>query len=183
MKPLEQPLPPRARRAVISAFLLFHIVAITFWCIPLDTALIQAFRGAIRPYMLWSELFQAWDMFAPNPLGLNSYLDAVVKFRDGKSSTWSFPRMENLPIAERYSKERYRKFAEYVRLDKDSLLWPDCARYIARLNNNPTNPPVEVSLVRNWSDIPPEAPDGSYHPGLWFRYVFFHLPVQPTDLR
>ena len=182
MNSVEQ-LPSPKRRILISAFLLFHLVAITFWCIPLDTALIQAFRGAIRPYILWSGLFQAWDMFAPNPMGLNTYLEAVITFRDGKTRTWTFPRMENLPIAQRYSKERYRKFAEYLRLDKFSALWPDCARSVARLNNDPGDPPVQVSLVRNWSEIPPEAADGSYHPGLWFRYVFFHLPVQPSDLR
>ena len=180
MKP--EALPSVTRRTIISAFLLFHLVAITFWCLPLNTALIQAFRGAVRPYMAWSGLFQAWDMFAPEPLQMNLYLDAIVKFRDGTTRTWSFPRMEKLPIAERYFKERYRKFAEVVRLDQYSMLWPDCARYIARLNYNPANPPVEVSLVRNWSPIPPETSDGSYSPGPWSHYVFFRFAVQPGDL-
>ncbi len=138
----------KTKHAVISAFLLFHLVAITCWCIPVNSALIANFKDLIRPYMLWSGLFQGWDMFAPTPPNINSYIQAAVIYKDGRTQIWKFPRMEQLGLFERYYRERYRKFEENLRQDANSALWPDVARHIARLNNNDvSNPPAIVVLV------------------------------------
>lgn len=90
----------------ISAFLLFHILAISCWALPLNNPLISSFRYLIRPYFIWSGLFQSWDMFSPDPKRVNSYLEAIVIYKDGSSTLWSFPRMELLSPNERYAKER-----------------------------------------------------------------------------
>ena len=113
---------------MISAFLLFHILAITAWCIPLETPLIAELKGFIRPYMFWSGLFQGWDMFAPSPRSVNAYVEAAVIFKDGRIHNWKFPRMEQLGLTERYYRERYRKFVENLQVDSNSALWPDAAR-------------------------------------------------------
>lgn len=181
---IRPPLPSACARTLLSAFILFHLVAITLWAIPVDTALTQAFRGAVRPYMLWSGLFQAWDMFAPEPLKVNSYVQAVILFRDGTTRIWAFPRMENLTLVERYSKERYRKFtSDNLPQNKYAPIWPDCARYIARLNYNPANPPVSVGLYRAISEIPPPRADGWYQPQPWHGSFFFQYPVRLSDLQ
>jgi hypothetical protein len=170
------------KRIVISAFLLFHILAITLWCVPLDTLLVGAFRDAVRPYMLWTGLFQSWDMFAPTPRSFNAWVEASVIFRDGRIQPWRFPRMEQLSLTDRYYKERYRKFVENLQEDKQAALWPDVARHIARLNNNPANPPEIVMLIRYWSEIVPRA-DGSYHPEPVRGHILFEYNVKPRDLQ
>jgi hypothetical protein len=176
--------PQKTKRIAISAFLVFHIVAITCWCAPLDSALLTRFRALIRPYMQWSGLLQGWNMFAPEPTKFNSYMEADVIFQDGQKRTWAFPRMEKLGYWKRYRKERYRKFAnENLRMDANSALWPDAALRIARLNRNAANPPVMVILVRCWSQIPPPRPDGSYRPGAWYRSPFYLYAVRPGDLK
>jgi hypothetical protein len=168
-------------RLVISAFIAFHLFAIVTWCIPLDTPLIAAWRAMLRPYVVWTGLFQKWDMFSPDPSKLNGYITAVVTYANGTTSVWGFPRMEELGSGEKYVKERYRKFAnDNLRLDQYAQLWPDAARYIARQNNHPSNPPVNVELVRNWSIVPPPN-SGSVE--TWNRYVFFRYGVAPGDLR
>ena len=169
-------------RIVISAFLLFHLFAIVCWAVPLDTPLILAFRGFIRPYMLWSGLFQSWDTFAPTPRAVNAYVQGVVITNDGRLHTWKFPRMEQLSVTERYYKERYRKFVENLQEDRNSALWPDAARHLARMYNNPANPPEIVMLVRYWSDIPKPVP-GPYRPDPERARIFFEYRVQPGDLR
>jgi hypothetical protein len=89
--------------------------------------------------------------------------------------------MENLGFFEKYVKERYRKYAnDNLRLDSNSTLWPDAARYIARVNNRPSNPPVSVDLVRYWSIVPP--PGAEEGPGPWNQYLFFRYTVAPGDL-
>jgi len=173
----------KIKHIAISVFLLFHIVAITCWCIPLESPLIDNLRGLVRPYMLWSGLFQGWDMFAPSPRNINSYLEAVVIFKNGRTQTWKFPRMEKLGFAEHGYKERYRKFAENVQNDANSALWPDVARRIARMHNSPSEPPAIVLLIRYWSEIKPPAGSAPYHPEPWRANIFFEYNVKPQDLR
>jgi hypothetical protein len=169
--------------AAISVFLLFHIVVIFCWSVPLNSLLVTAVKESVRPYMHWAGLFQVWDMFSPNPLNLNTYLEAELTFRDGSTRVWKFPKMQELGYVERYFKERYRKFGnERVRLDANSALWPDAARYIARINNNPSNPPTVVRLVRYWSEIAPPTADGSHPPEPWHHFVFFIHFVSAGDL-
>lgn len=171
-----------ASKVAINAFLIFHIVAITCWCIPLNSALIVEFRNAIRPYMLWSGLFQAWDMFAPSPRSVNAHVEAAVILRDGRIRTWKFPRMEQLSLTARTYKERYRKFVENLQVDSYKALWPDVARYIARANNNPADPPEIVMLIRYWSDIVPPG-DAKYRSQPERARIFFQYNVEPGDLR
>lgn len=172
----------RVAKIAINVFLIFHLLAITCWCIPLNSVLIVEFRDTIRPYMLWSGLFQAWDMFAPSPRSVNARVEAAVILRDGRIRTWKFPRMEQLSLSARTYKERYRKFIENIQVDSYKALWPDVARYIARANDNPSDPPEVVMLIRYWTDIVPSA-NRNYHPPPERARIFFQYNVQPEDLR
>src|ERR1700741_5638284 len=59
--------PRKLKYLAINAFLLFHILAISCWALPLNNPLISSFRQLVRPYFIWSGLFQSWDMFSPDP--------------------------------------------------------------------------------------------------------------------
>jgi len=172
----------RARRIAINVFLLFHIVGIALWCIPLDTPLIPAFRNLLRPYFLWSGLFQSWDMFAPSPKAENSYVEAVVIYKDRSGVRWAFPRMEQLSLTNRMFEERYRKFVEVIQQEPYERLLPDVARRIARMNSTPQKPESTVVLIRSKSAIGRRA-DGTYDPQPWEQRVFYGYGVKPEDLR
>lgn len=90
--------------------------------------------------------------------------------------------MEQLALAERTYKERYRKFVENLQVDSYKALWPDVARHIARANNDPADPPQVVMLIRYWSDIVPPA-GGTHHAPPERARIFFQYDVQPGDLR
>lgn len=171
-----------AVRLGISAFIAFNLFAIVSWCVPLDSPLIARCRELTRPYLIWTGLFQKWDMFAPDPSRMNNYAGAVIEYRDGQSSQWTFPRMEDLGYIDKYFMERYRKFTnDNLRLDADAPIWPDAARYIARVNNRPSNPPISVALVRYWSIVPP--PGARSDEPAWSQFTFFRYNVVPGDLR
>jgi hypothetical protein len=172
----------KAKYIAINAFLLFHILAISCWSLPINNPLTSLCRNLVRPYFLWSGLFQSWDMFSPTPKAANSYLEAIIIYQDRSSRLWSFPRMELLSLSERYVKERYRKFEENLKEDENSRLWPDAARHIARLNNNSSSPPQTVLLVVRWSEIIPRT-DDAYDRGPWDSNVFFSYDVQSEDLK
>jgi len=172
----------KAKYAAINVFLVFHIVTIACWCIPIGSPLTLGVRQLVRPYFVWSGLFQSWDMFAPNPKTANSYVEAIVIYQDGSTELWSFPRMELMTLAQAYVKERYRKFEENLENDEFSALWPDAARYIARLKSNHASPPKTIMLVVRWSQIlPPQS--GSYDRGPWDANVFYKYDVKTEDLR
>ncbi len=69
----------------INIFLAFHILAIACWCTPINSPFIVGFRSLVRPYFLWSGLFQSWDMFAPLPKAANSYMEAIIMYQDGNA--------------------------------------------------------------------------------------------------
>jgi hypothetical protein len=174
---------PAVKQTAISAFLLFHIAAITSWCLPGDSALLVKCRDVFRPYMLLSGLFQGWDMFAPTPKNINGYVEAAIVLNDGQVRAFRFPRMEQLGFGERYYRERYRKFVENLREDKNSALWPDAARYIARRNASPANPPKFVILIRYWSDIVPRDSKTAPRREDLRAHIFFEYSVKPEDLQ
>jgi hypothetical protein len=132
----------------ISIFILFNMIAILSWAIPLNVAPLPQIKEIVRPYLLWTGLFQSWDFFAPNPRPVNSYIQAVAVSQSHHMRVFDFPRMEQLSYGERYREERYRKFAEVLCDSRYAALWPDVARHVARLLHNSTDPPRLVILMK-----------------------------------
>ena len=166
----------------LNIFIVFHILAITAWSIPFHSQFIVDCRNVVRPYLLWTGLFQSWDMFSPLPKATNTYLEAVVIYQDGSTQMWDFPRMELLSLADKYSKERYRKFVEVLLDDRNAALRPDVARYVARLPGIRAKNPQKILLMVKWSNILPRG-DGTYLRTPLDEYVFYRYDVQPEDLQ
>jgi hypothetical protein len=177
-----RPLTQTAKYVAINVFLLFHIVAIACWSMPINGPLIPLCRNLVRPYLLWAGLFQSWDMFAPSPKAANTYIDATLVYKDGSIKTWTFPRMEQMGLREKLFKERYRKFAENLQANELDDLLPDAARHIARLNSTPANPVKTVILVQNVSFNVPGV-GGENVPQPWQSHVLLGYGVRPEDLR
>jgi hypothetical protein len=168
-------------RRIVNSFLLFHLVLMVSWSLPVNSLLVAAVKGAMAPYAWKMGLFQDWSMFAPHPPHDNTYINAEITYSDGQIRVWEFPQMQDLGYIDRYFKERYRKWSnERLRVEENSVLWPDAARYIARLNSNEFNPPRLVKLIRYWSPIPPMGQPPQ--PEHWQRQVYFTYAVKSGDL-
>ena len=183
----------RANRRLITAFLLLHLAVIVPAAIPAGffpvkalhlKGLLTAVTSVLAPYGAIAGLQVGWSMFAPDPTRHNAYIDAEITYRNGRKHLWTFPQMQELGYAERYAKERYRKFTnERLWVRENAALWPDAARYVARLNADASNPPRTVKLVHNWFEIPAAPEPGELPPPeLWQRDVFFVYAVQAGDL-
>lgn len=166
----------------INIFIVFHIFGITAWAVPFRSQFVLDCRNLVRPYLLWSGLFQSWDMFSPLPKAANTYLEAVIIYKDGATQMWNFPRMELLSLTEKYSKERYRKFTEILLDERNAALRPDVARYIARMPNIRDKDPQQILLMVKWSNIIPNG-DGTFTRTPLDEYVFYRYDVQPGDLQ
>ncbi len=139
---------PGFLHGAINIFILFNMIAILSWAIPLNVAPLPQMKEIARPYLLWTGLFQSWDFFAPNPRPVNSYIQAVAVTQEHHMRVFDFPRMEQLSYGKRYREERYRKFAEVLCDSRYAALWPDVARHVASLLNNLTDPPQMVILMK-----------------------------------
>jgi hypothetical protein len=185
-----KPLPPSkseaenresVRRAAINVFILFHLVAIICVALPWNLPITSSVKELVRPYMRWTGLYQTWDMFGPDPEMVNSYVKGVIITQDRHMRVWSFPRMEELGLGERYEKERYRKFLEVLPQTQYALLWPDVARHLARSLNSQADPPDKVMLIQFQSAIRPGVDDS--HEPTPSPNVFYDDYLQPGDLK
>ncbi|MGH9616996.1 MAG: hypothetical protein ACRD28_09675 [Acidobacteriaceae bacterium] len=168
-------------RGAISVFILFNLVAIFSWAVPLNVPPLREIKQIVRPYLLWSGLFQSWDFFAPNPRPVNSYIQAVVVTEDRHMRVFDFPRMEQLSYSKRYREERYRKFAEVLSEPAYAALWPDVARRIARMLNSAGDPPRMVILMK--SETPIEYVATEQHVPVPKPQFFYEYYVSGEDLR
>jgi hypothetical protein len=169
------------RQGAISVFILFHLIAILCWTVPTDARLAVGMRELVGPYMQWTGLSQSWDTFAPNPKSVNAYIKAVAVTQHGHLHIFAFPRMEQLSFGERYRKERYRKFAENLVVAENAAIWPDVASHVARLYQNPADPPDKVVLVQFLADITPWAQND--HPQTPRPVVFYDDYVERDGSR
>ena len=168
-------------QTIVSIFILFHLIAITCWALPWNLPVVRDVKELVRPYMLWTGLFQSWDMFAPNPKQTNSFLRAVVITSDRHMKVWNFPRMEELDFGKRYEKERYRKFEEEMGNPRNEALLSDVANHVARQFNNAADPPDRIvliqfeALIKPWIDASANATPKPT--------ILYEGYVQPGDLK
>ncbi|MFA6212003.1 MAG: hypothetical protein WCT03_17450 [Candidatus Obscuribacterales bacterium] len=145
----------RIRKPVISAFLILHCT-LNYCYLFNNHPYINNVNHFFFGYYAFMGLEQAWNVFAPEPRRGNPHLTAIVTYQDGTSKLWTYPRMERLDFFTKIPKERYRKFFDDNAAWSFPMVWPDIARYVARIHYaEKDNPPILVTLTRFSSDILP----------------------------
>lgn len=155
----------RIRKPVISAFLILHCT-LNYCYLFNNHPYINNVNHFFFGYYTFMGLEQAWNVFSPGPRPTNPHLTAIITYQDGSSKLWSYPRMERLDFFTKIPKERYRKFFDDNAAWNITVLWPDIASYVARINYlDKENPPILVTLTRFSSTILPME-DGLGKPNL-----------------
>ncbi len=188
---------PKSERHKVSLWIklvvLFHIFAITVWTFPNPSKAVgegktppsgsqwlsywnQKYLKSSAPislYLTTTGFWQYWDMFAPDPSQTDLWADADVIYKDGSIRHYQYPRMYLLSIAEKFEKERYRKFFERAGSDDNPFLWTSFALRIAYLNDNLANPPIEVKLYRHSREVagPGMTQQQEYSSHKYFDYL------------
>lgn len=176
--------PNRFHKIIISVFICFYFYAVGLWLMA-PSLIRDGMVQPIEPFILYTGLWQSYNIFSPDPRAVNLDLEALITFPDNSTLVWQYPRMERLGLFERAQKERFRKYGyDHLNQDSESILWPDFARYVARRFDKPNHRPVLVKLVRHWCLIP-SPKDGIHNllPPHSNRYTFLTYPVSPSDLR
>lgn len=123
-----------------------------------SSSLVRRAYAPLNPIQSFFSLYQSWQMFAPNPSRINSFVSGEVEFDNGETTQYSFYRPGRDELMKRYLfGERFRKFfSEGVRLDKNSRLWPDVVNFIKEdvEAQNKNRKVKKISLKRHWNTIP-----------------------------
>ncbi|MBK8236269.1 MAG: hypothetical protein IPK74_11975 [Deltaproteobacteria bacterium] len=85
-------------RTLANAIVVTHITAVALHCIP-DKDSCWSFRGTagalVKPWLDVTQTAQSWDMFAPNPMRTNDFLEVLVT--DAAGETWDLRTDVNSP--------------------------------------------------------------------------------------
>jgi hypothetical protein len=139
----------------ISVFVTTYIFLIVLWLIRDSNPMVHRVVNVFAPVIRVLGLEQNWALFSPDLRKFNLHNLSIVTFRDGSFKLYEWPRMERSNLIEKAQNEKFRK------MFNDCMPWqtyadfrPSVARYIARANANPGNPPVQVALAYFFGAIP-----------------------------
>lgn len=144
-----------AWKLAISAYVLFHMTATVVWVVPASPL-----KGAMFPwfhhYMVPLALWQAWGMFAPDPVQTTYTLEAEVSDARGMGRIYEFTKVADLPWYEKAPKFRHPKLAANLATEEFSPQRMVAARHAVRsLDISPDAYPVYVRLYYQVSQPPP----------------------------
>lgn len=155
------------RRTIISVYVVCHLAALTIWLLPPASGLRHGLQDFVRPYMTFTGLDQNWQMFSPNPDGIDAFMAANIVMADGKTVYYEYPRMEKLDYITKYREERYRKFIENAR--GTSSDWPPMCVWLAKQYK--AQRPVSVQLLKFSRPVPPPGqPFGDFSKTILYNY-------------
>jgi hypothetical protein len=144
-----------ARRLAISLFLVFHVGATAVWILP-----ICPIRDRLVPYlkyyMLPTGMWQAWAMFAPDPIHDTVQLEAEVIDCNGLRYGFAFPRMADYTWWQGIPRFRYSKYAANLSFGEMEPTRKFAAHHVLRQLKLPAEVyPVSVHLLYQVRPTPP----------------------------
>ncbi len=144
------------RRLLISAFVVGHLGAVTFWIMP-ACAIQQRFVPYVMNYMLPIGQWQYWGMFAPDPIRDTSTLEAVVFDAQGLIHTYAFPRETGRSTWDAALHYRHSKYAANYALKEEFAAHREFgARHVIRqLGLTADAFPVDVQFIYQLRPCPP----------------------------
>ena len=132
------------------------------------------------PFLLLG-LWQAWDMFSPDPRTDDVCVEMRYTDRDGTVDRRMLTDMVAMGYVERWQKDRWRKyFNDHLRLDDERQLWQPFAEYAVRRLRLEGYDPMSIELVRWWRSCEPAVgPElrADVRRTPWNSYVFHRWGV------
>jgi hypothetical protein len=163
-----------------------YLVAALSWTMPKAYfPLKDELNAVISTPMVFFNIWQSWEMFAPNPRGDDIWTDVVYTRSDGQEGRWILTKMSDMPWIERWQKERWRKyFNDHLRTDGAKFLWKPFAEFTAARLKSESVDATTITLRRWWR--PAGHPvSRSLKPGVrvdpWNHYDFYKWHKSPEE--
>lgn len=151
------------KKIFINCFLVGWLLVLAIDSAPILGKWHQDLKDELDPYLdvtgLW---IGGWQLFAPEPDKVNSYLSAEVRFADGKAAFIRSPQWRSLSASERFLNFRKAEYFDKIRLDNNAPAWPALCEYWGKTTDHPDGLDIkakEIILKRNWVVIPKPTPE------------------------
>lgn len=172
------------RRYAITAFILFFLYCAAIDILP-RSYLKTTLSAPVYKTASLLGLEQRFHTFSPEPPRRNSRIYAYIKAADGSTSIWNYPDVERLGNLQRKIRAPRFRILATKNLRKDSILWTDFARYVARENNkSASSPPANITFYKHTEAIPEINPTTGQLKSKENKEEFvFHYKVTSGDLQ
>lgn len=141
----------------------------------------QQLKDAIDPLLDVTGLWQGdWGLFAPEVLKRSGRLSAEIRCANGETLVWQSPRLNTLPLTERFLRFREGEYYDTIRNDDSAGAWESLADYLARTEVARALPGTHATAItvwRHWWDVPP--PGTGAPPQAEDRFAIFHKDYAP----
>lgn len=178
------------QKGVISAYLATFLIVVSAWVFPDQIApdkwQLTRFTWPVMATMGW---VQCWTLFCPTPRDINVHANALIQFKDGSTKIYEFPRTQKMDLFTKFQREKTRKlFVDNMCWPSTSMpLLPSISRFIAKANDDKTNPPDTITLmVNNHLTPPPDPAKWVFRdelPEHTYKSLLFTYKVQASDLK
>jgi hypothetical protein len=147
----------RAFRHWQTFLVVAYTVAAFTWTIPASLFPPKTtIDGMVAGPFLLLGLWQAWDMFSPDPRATDICVEMRCTDRDGTVDRRMLTDMVAMGYLERWQKDRWRKyFNDHLRLDDEQRLWQPFTEYAVRRLREEGHDPEKIELVRWWRPCEP----------------------------
>jgi hypothetical protein len=140
---------------------------------------------AVAPFMIGLNLWQSWDMFAPNPRSEDIWVSVSYETLEGPRGEVRVTKMLEMSYFERWQRERWRKyFNDHLRTDVESLLWRPYAEYLKKEIQAEGYKPSKIELTRWWrATEKPVSPDlrADVRKSPWNSYTFYRWHMESSQ--
>lgn len=110
----------------------------------------------VRPIVSMFGLRQRWNLFAPDIRKMNFYPTALITFDDGSQKLYELPRVNLLPLEQRFLRHRIMRFvSDCWAQPQYRHYFPFGARFLSRAHSYSLNQPSMIEFYFNYCDIPP----------------------------
>ena len=151
------------KKIFINCFLVGWLLVLAIDSAPILGKWHQDLKDELDPYLdvtgLW---IGGWQLFAPEPDKVNSYLSAEVRFADGKAAFIRSPQWRSMSASERFLNFRKAEYFDKIRLDNNASAWPALCEYWGKTTDHPDGLDIrakEIILKRHWVVIPKPTPE------------------------
>ncbi|MCP4777271.1 MAG: hypothetical protein GY880_23875 [Planctomycetaceae bacterium] len=146
------------KKIFINFFLISWLLVLAIDSAPITGQWHQQLKDRLDPYLdvtgLW---IGGWQLFAPEPDKVNSYISAEVRFADKKSAFIRSPQWRLMSAPERFISFREAEYFDKIRLDNNAAAWPALCKFWGNTAEHPDGldiPAKEIILKRHWVVIP-----------------------------
>lgn len=146
------------KKIFINSFLIGWLLVLVIDSAPVTGQWHQKIKNELDPYLdvtgLW---IGGWQLFAPEPDKVNSYISAEVRFADNRSAFIRSPQWRIMSASERFMNFREAEYFDQLRLDNNSAAWPALCDYWGNTTEHPDKLDIaakEIILKRHWVVIP-----------------------------